>query len=92
MKTLQQLLDLIGLNITLLIGGAIGAWVGMKKHQPWWVQLITVFTGAFIANYTAPVVISLFGLAPNTLGGIGFITGYMGKHGLEYIIEKLKKK
>jgi hypothetical protein len=31
-------------------------------------------------------------MEPSSLGGVGFITGYMGKHGLEYIIEKFKKK
>ena len=90
-KQLQMLLEAVGLNFTLLMGGAIGAWIGMKKGQPWWIQAITVFTGAFIANYTAPVVIDLFGMDPTSLGGVGFLTGYMGKHGLEYIIERFKK-
>jgi len=92
LKQIQELLEAIGLNITLLIGGAIGALIGMKKGQPWWIQAFTVFTGAFIANYTAPVVVDLFGMNPNSLGGVGFLVGYMGKHGLEYVIDKLKTK
>jgi hypothetical protein len=92
LKQIQELLEAIGLNITLLIGGAIGALIGMKKGQPWWIQAFTVFTGAFIANYTAPVVIDLFGMNLNSLGGVGFLVGYMGKHGLEYVIDKLKTK
>jgi hypothetical protein len=92
LKQIQEFLELIGLNVTLLIGGAIGALIGMKKNQPWWIQAFTVFTGAFIANYTAPVVVDLFGMNLNSLGGVGFLVGYMGKHGLEYIIEKFKAK
>jgi hypothetical protein len=92
LKQLQEMLEAVGLNITLLIGGAIGAWIGMKNGQPWWVQAITVFTGAFIANYTAPVVIDLFGMENSSLGGVGFLVGYMGKQGLEFIIERFKKK
>jgi len=92
LKQIQEFLELIGLNVTLLIGGAIGALVGMKKGQPWYIQAFTVFTGAFIANYTAPVVIDLFGMNLNSVGGVGFLVGYMGKHGLEYIIEKFKAK
>ena len=91
LKQIQDILASVGLNFTLLMGGAIGAWIGMKPSQPWWVQVITVFTGAFIANYTAPVVVDLFGMSINSLGGVGFIVGYMGKHGLEFIIEKFKK-
>jgi hypothetical protein len=90
-KQLQQLLEAVGLNFTLLLAGAIGTWVGMKNGQPWWVQAITVFTGAFIANYTAPVVVDLFGMSAGSVGGVGFLTGYMGKQGLEFIIEKFKK-
>ena len=92
LKQIQEFLELIGLNVTLLIGGAIGALIGMKKNQPWWIQALTVFTGAFIANYTAPVVVDLFGMNLNSLGGVGFLVGYMGKHGLEYVIEKFKAK
>jgi hypothetical protein len=91
LKQIQILLETVGLNFTLLLGGAIGAWIGMKNGQPWWVQAITVFTGAFIANYTAPVVIDLFGMSAGSVGGVGFLTGYMGKQGLEFIIEKFKK-
>ena len=92
MKAINEFLEAIGLNITLLIAGTIGSFIGMKKNQPLWIQILTLFTGAFIANYTAPVVVSLFGLEPNTLGGIGFVCGYSGKHMLEYVIDKLKKK
>jgi len=92
MKTIQEILNALGLNITLLIGGAIGSFIGIKKGQPWWLQTLTVFTGAFIANYTAPVVVDLFGMNANSLGGVGFLVGYMGKHSLEFIIDKLKSK
>jgi hypothetical protein len=92
LKQIQDFLEVIGLNITLLIGGAIGALIGIKKNQPWWIQAVTVFTGAFIANYTAPVVIDLFGMNLNSVGGVGFLVGYMGKHGLEFIIDKVKEK
>jgi hypothetical protein len=92
MKTIQEILESLGLNIMLLVGGAIGSLIGMKKDQPWWVQVLTVFTGAFIANYTAPVVVDLFGMNNDSLGGVGFLVGYMGKHGLEFIIDKLKTK
>lgn len=92
MKTIQEVLEALGLNIMLLIGGAIGAFIGVDKQKPFWLQVVSIFTGAFIANYLSPVVIDLFSMNQNTLGGVGFIVGYMGKHALEFAVSKLKKK
>jgi len=92
LKVISEMLNNLGFNATLLIGGAIGGVIGLKKDRPFWHQFLTVLTSAFIANYTTPVVISILGMDPNTIGGIGFIIGYSNKHFLEYIIERLKKK
>ena len=92
MKLIQEFLNEIGLNITIMVGGVIGGIIGRKKDRPMWEQIFSVFTSAFIANYTAPLIIELFGLSTNTIGGVGFISGYMGKHMLDYLFEKFKKK
>ncbi len=92
MKTIQEILEAIGFNVTLLIGGAIGSLIGMKKDKPLWQQVLSVFAAAFIANYTAPVIIELFGLSEKSIAGMGFIIGYSGKHMLDYTLGKLKKK
>jgi hypothetical protein len=78
--------------MTLLIGGAIGGFIGRKKEMPLWQQMFSVFTAAFIANYTAPVLIEFMALSDKTLPGMGFIVGYSGKHLLDYGLGKIKKK
>ncbi len=92
MKTFYEILNSLGINVSLIIGGVIGSLIGMKPGLPFWKQFVAVLVGAFIANYTAPVIVSLFGMGENTLPGIGFIAGYSSKHMLEYTMEKLFKK
>ena len=92
MKLIQEFLNEIGFNITIMVGGIIGGIIGRKKDRPMWEQIFSVFTSAFIANYTAPLIIELFGLGQNTIGGVGFIAGYSGKTMLDYLFEKFKKK
>ena len=92
MKTIATIIESLGFNISLLIAGALGSLIGLKKGRSFWHNFITVIASAIIANYCTPVIISLFGLEPNTVAGIGFIVGYTNKTFLEYIIERLKKK
>jgi hypothetical protein len=92
MKTFYEILNSLGINASLIIGGVIGGLIGMKPGLSWWKQLLSVLIAAFIANYTAPVIVDLFGMGENTLAGVGFIAGYSGKTMLEYTMEKLTKK
>jgi hypothetical protein len=92
MKTLHELLSSLGINVSLIIGGIIGALIGMKPGLSWWKQLISVLVAAFIANYCSPVIVDLFGMNHNTMAGVGFITGYSGKAMLEYTMQKLTTK
>ena len=92
MKQISDFLNSLGLNLTLIIAGMIGSFIGLKKGQPFWVQALALFTGAFIANYATPLFIELFGLSNASLGGLAFMLGYLGKSGLELIIDKFKKK
>lgn len=92
LKTIQELLNQLGFDLTLLIGGAIGAFIGRRKDHPMWQQVLSVFTAAFIANYTAPVIVEFMALSDKSMPGLGFIIGYSGKHLLDYLLSKIKKK
>ena len=92
MKTISEILSSLGFNVSLLIGGALGSMIGLKKGRSFWHNFTTVCASAIIANYVTPVVISLFGLESTATAGIGFIVGYSNKTMLDYILEKIKKK
>ena len=92
MKTLQEILQTLGINISLIIGGTIGGFIGMKKDVPVWLQITTVLSAAFIANYCTPVILEIFNMDKGVAPGLGFICGYSGKAMLDYTIDKLKKK
>ena len=92
MKVINELLNSLGFNISLLVGGALGSMIGLKKGRSFWHNFTTVVASAIISNYCTPVVIALFGLEPSTMAGIGFIVGYSNKAMLDYALEKLKKR
>jgi hypothetical protein len=92
MNKIIEILNQIDLNFSLLMAGALGGLIGIKKNQPWYRSVISVIVGAIIANYSAPLIIHLFSMDENTLGGIGFVCGYSGKHLLEAVMTKLTKK
>lgn len=87
-----EILNQIGLNLTLIIAGSVGAFIGRNKQHTFWQQFVTLFTSAFIANYLTPVLIEFLSLSEKTHGGLAFVIGYMGKHALDYLVGKLKKK
>lgn len=92
MEKLIKIIEEIGLNYQLIIAGALGGLIGIKKDMPWYRSVISVIMGAIIATYTAPLLIELFSMDMNVLGGIGFISGYAGKHILEAIMKRITKK
>jgi energy-converting hydrogenase Eha subunit A len=92
MKHLYEILNNLGFNLTLLIGGGIGSVIGLKSGKSFWHNFTTVIASALIANYTTPVILTLFGLDISAMAGIGFVVGYTNKAMLEYVIERLKKK
>ena len=92
MKTFYELLNSLGINASLIVGGMIGSLIGMKPGLPFWKQFVAVLVGAVLANYCSPIIVDLFGMNQNSLAGVGFITGYSGKQMLEYTMQKLTKK
>jgi hypothetical protein len=92
MKTAHEILQSLGINVSLIIGGIIGSLIGMKKGLPFYQQFIAVLAAAFIANYVSPVIVDLFSMDNNSLPGIGFIAGYSSKNMLEFTMNKLFKK
>jgi len=85
----------IGINIGLLVAGFAGSLVNVKKdgHKNWFTTLTSLLAGTLSANYLTPVVVKFFNMQDsNTQYAAAFIMGFLGLHGVEFVIDKFRRK
>lgn len=89
-ESIKQLLEAIGINITLTTAGFIGSLltVGKKSAENMRATLIGLFSGTVSANYVSPLVVDFIGLDESAQGGIAFLIGLVGLKGVENLITK----
>jgi hypothetical protein len=90
----DQLRDL-GINIGLLVAGFAGSLVMMKKdgHKDWFSTITSLLAGTLSANYLTPVVVDFMNIGnSNTQYAAAFIMGFLGLHGVEYILNRFGPK
>ena len=94
MKWFSEFLEFIGINISILIVGLIGAvfMAGNQKGMKPWQRIFSVFGGAFTANYFTPVVQDYFNISDKMIYGVAFALGYSGLKTLEIIIKRFHSK
>lgn len=85
----------LGINIGLLVAGFAGSLVMMKKdgHKDWFTTITSLLAGTLSANYLTPVVVDLVNIGnSNTQYAAAFIMGFLGLHGVEYILNRFGPK
>lgn len=90
----DQLRDL-GINIGLLVAGFAGSLATVKKdgHKDWWTTATSLAVGTLSANYLTPLLVDFFAIKnSNTQYAAAFILGFLGLHGVEFVIDKFRKK
>jgi hypothetical protein len=90
----DQLRDL-GINIGLIVAGFAGSLMTVKKdgHKDWFTTVTSLMAGTLSANYLTPVVIDLLSIGnSNTQYAAAFVLGFLGLHGVEYVINRLWPK
>jgi hypothetical protein len=90
----DQLRDL-GINIGLLVAGFAGSLVTVKKdgHKDWFTTATSLAVGTLSANYLTPLLVDAFKIQnSNTQYAAAFILGFLGLHGVEFVIDKFRKK
>lgn len=94
MKSVIEDLEFIGINLSILIVGFIGAvfMAGNQKGMKTWERIFTVFGGAFTANYMTPIVQDWLGISDKMVYGVAFALGYSGLKTLEIIIKRFHNK
>jgi hypothetical protein len=90
-ETLREL----GINIGLLVAGFAGSLLTVKRdgHKDWFTTVTSLLAGTLSANYLTPLVVDAFKMQnSNTQYAAAFIMGFLGLHGVEYVIDRFRKK
>ena len=90
----DQLRDL-GINIGLIVAGFAGSLMTVKKdgHKDWFTTITSLMAGTLSANYLTPVVIDFINIGnSNSQYACAFVLGFLGLHGVEYVINRLWPK
>lgn len=91
---IKEFLQEVGINIGISVAGLFGALLLIGKSAT--VNLKTTFfsiiSGVASANYITPIVIDLIRVDEKYQMSIGFILGFLGLKGVEFISNKFLKK
>ena len=85
----------LGINIGLIVAGFAGSLMTVKKdgHKDWFTTITSLMAGTLSANYLTPVVIDLLSIGnSNTQYAAAFVLGFLGLHGVEYVINRIWPK
>ena len=93
MKEVKEFLSSIGLDVTIMIAGLIGALVMISKKSAFSIKTTTagILTGMISANYLTELVLSIFNLTESAKYGIAFLLGYGGLKFVERIMNQIHK-
>lgn len=93
MKELKEMLSNVGLDVTIMIAGLIGALVMISKKSAFSIKTTTagILTGMVSANYLTELVVSVFNLGVSAKYGIAFLLGYGGLKFVEKIMNQIHK-
>ena len=93
------MLEEAGINISLMIAGAAGAFIKFNKHKviPWQERLLMIVSGTLSANYLSPIVIDLLHISKTQESyGVAFLIGFGGLKSVEaiydFIVEFVKSR
>ena len=91
---MKELLHEIGINIGISVAGLFGSLLLIGKNAT--VNLKTTFfsiiSGVASANYITPIVLDITRVDVKYQMSVGFILGFLGLKGVEYITNKFIKK
>jgi ABC-type uncharacterized transport system permease subunit len=88
----KDLIRDLGINIGLLLAGFAGSLVMVKQdgHKDWWTTGTSLVAGTLSANYLTPLAVDALGIkGSNTQYACAFVLGFLGLHGVEFILSKV---
>jgi len=93
MKEAKDFLMQMGIDITIMVAGLLGALLMISKKSAFSIKttLVGMVTGMISANYLTELVISVFNMTGNVKYGIAFLLGYTGLKSVEKLMNKFHK-
>ena len=81
----------LGVNVGLTVAGFAGSLITVRDgHKSWGATITSLLAGTLSANYLTPVVVDWMNFkTPNTQYACAFILGFLGLHGVEFVLTKL---
>lgn len=94
MEYVKIFLKYFGIDVALIVAGIMGSLVqvGGKEELGFFSKLTVLISGGAIANYLTPLMIDWLKWSESSRYGFGFLLGFMGLKGVEWIIRSLQKK
>lgn len=90
----KEFLKEFGLDLPVIMAGFGGALASITKEKDLtiWQRLLTVLVGGIVAGYMTPILGRMINMGEEVRYGLGFVMGYTGLRGVEWIIERWFKK
>ena len=88
---MKDALKELGINVGLTVAGFAGSLITVRGdgHKDWPSTITSLLAGTLSANYLTPIVVDLVKLeSPNTQYACAFILGFLGLHGVEFVMSK----
>ena len=91
---IKEFLREFGLDLATIMAGFGGALASITKEKELTIgqRVITVVVGGLVAGYMTPILGRMINMGEEVRYGLGFVLGYTGLRGVEWIINKWFKK
>lgn len=94
MKWLQDIWVSLGISTSTAVFAFLGSLLAVVRHREasWKESVITFLTGFAFALVAPGLIVSYFGLSPNSgyYGGLGFVFGYFGMSIMDEVMRVIK--
>ena len=89
MNLIQEMFDLLGIKLGLLITGGISGVIGAKAEDKkgFWSYLFRAFGGAMTTTYTTPMLVDIFNFSENSSYGVGFLIGLISMNLVQVVLK-----
>ncbi|MCF2875431.1 MULTISPECIES: hypothetical protein [unclassified Tenacibaculum] len=89
MNLLQEMFDMLGIKLGLLLTGAVSGIIGAKAEDKkgFFNYLFRAFGGATTTTYLTPFLVDILNLSENSSYGVGFLIGLISMNLVQLLLK-----